>query len=179
MLVTANSQTEMGKRGLEATPLVGRCTECKELYCYIVTSTHTGWWRTIKEVEPTGEGTHNPEHNRSSGSPQSQLQPYHPTLQRLHHGLWVLLGVHVLEILTQCTHAMHICTMNMHYTRICRYTHAPSENVHTCIGATYMMNNAHPGPGSENWFSSSLDHTAFRLLKGVSSALPVYVVDYS
>ena len=27
--------------------------------CYIVTSTHTGWWRTIKEVEPTGEGTHN------------------------------------------------------------------------------------------------------------------------
>ena len=21
--------------------------------------THTGWWRTIKEVEPTGEGTHN------------------------------------------------------------------------------------------------------------------------
>ena len=84
--------------------------------CYIVTSTHTGWWRTIKEVEPTGEGTHNPEHNRSSGSPQSHLQPYHPTLQRLHHGLLVLLGVHVLEITTQCTHAMHTCTMNMHYS---------------------------------------------------------------
>ena len=25
----------------------------------IVTSTHTGWWCTIKEVEPTGEYTHN------------------------------------------------------------------------------------------------------------------------
>ena len=86
--------------------------------CYIVTSTHTCWWRTIKEVEPTGEGTHNPEHNLSSGSPQIHLQPYHPTLQRLHHGLWVLPGVQVLEITT----TMHTCHAYMHNEHALQHT---------------------------------------------------------
>ena len=81
---------------------------------------------------------------------------------------------------------MHPCHADMHNEHALQHTPGYAgipmpllKNVHTCIGTTYMMNNAHPGPGSENWFSSSLDHTAFRLLKGVSSALPVYVVDYS
>jgi len=92
--------------------------------------------------------------------------------------------VHVLEITTQCTHAMHTCTTNMNYI----VQHTPGyagilmpllKSVHTCTGTTYMMNSAHPGLGSENWYCSSLDHTADRLLKGLSSALPMHVASYS
>ena len=55
-----------------------------------------------------------------------------------------------------------------------RFPAVNSQSIYVPFGLV----NSKKKKGSENWFSSSLDHTAFRLLKGVSSALPVYVVDY-
>jgi hypothetical protein len=57
------------------------------------------WWRTIKEVKPTlmRLPITKIEHNHSSGASPNDLQPYHLILLHLHHGLWVQLGVHVLN----------------------------------------------------------------------------------
>jgi hypothetical protein len=89
----------------------------------------------MKAVEHTDEVAHYQEHNHSSGSSPNHFQPYHLILLRLHHGLWVLLGVHLLKVMTQCIHAMHICKMNVNYS-----THQDMQVylkiVHTCIGTT-------------------------------------------
>jgi len=98
------------------------CYGILELAASVVTSLHLirtldGWWRTIKEVEPTGEGTHNQSTTSVLAHHKATSNPTTPHFSfRLHHGLWVLLGVHVLEITTQCTHAMHTCTMHMNYS---------------------------------------------------------------
>ena len=81
---------------------------------------------------------------------------------------------------------MHPCHAHMHNEHELQHTPGyagipmPLLKMSTHVLAqTYMMNNAHPGPGSENLYCSFLDHTADRLLKGLISALPMHVASYS
>ena len=154
---------------------------CMVLLLHSVTSTHTGWWRTIKEVEPTGEGTHNKSttlavlaHHKATSNPTT---PHFSVYTMASEPFWRCTGDN---------DTMHPCNAYMHNEHELEHTPGyagipmpPSEIVHTCIGTTYKMNIAHPGLGSENWYCSSLDHTADWLLKGLSSALPMHVASYS